>query len=107
MQAVDDGLRRKLGRIDDGFAVLGEAGEETHGPRAQPVGGAQGERRWFTADGVEFPDLVVEIIRLGQPKISRQDEGERVAGTELPFAQTSTLRGEGDKVKGLLKIPIP
>ncbi len=59
----------KVRGVRDGEAALAEAREEAHRARPQAVGGVEREGGRLAGDGVEFPDVIVEIVRAAEAKV--------------------------------------
>ncbi|RME89556.1 MAG: hypothetical protein D6770_04190 [Anaerolineae bacterium] len=93
----------KRGRIGDRLSVFAEAGKDAHGTRPQAIGGVQRKRCRFTFSQLQFPDMVVGVIRCAQARVRCQGEGERVARAQRPVAHSVPIvRGVRRKVKGFV-----
>ncbi len=78
-------------RIADGFAVFDEARKDAHQPCAQPIGGAQPNRRRITAAQIELPDMVVDVIWSDQTGIGSNRQLKWVARSQVAVAHDLIL----------------
>jgi hypothetical protein len=94
--------QRKSCWIGNGLSAKAEAGKDSHQGCPQSVGGTQGKGWRISAPGLEFPDMVVEVVGGAQAKISRQGEGEWIPRAKRPSSHRISIRSFLLEVKGFV-----
>jgi hypothetical protein len=72
----------EVGWIRQLAGAFRETVEQAHATSAQAIAGVHPEGGGFTASQVQFPDMIVYVIRFAEARIRGDGERKRIAGVK-------------------------